>query len=226
LDRLHIINASNLIFVVINILRMLRSTLFDLLRSEEIAFNYIKSEGLISEVVFCNKCGKGYETTYCKGFQKECKSWFEGKKCESSVSVFNNSLFFNRRISFAKILALLYEWCESTTVGRTAKQFEISMPSTCKWFRKFAKIAAFDNVLSGGYEIGGPGIVIEIDESCFVSNKYRRGRELAYQKWAIGGVERGNTQNCFIEFVERRDRITLLEVIVRRVRPGSIIVTD
>ena len=42
-------------------------------------------------------------------------------------------------------------------------------------------------------QIGGPGKVVEIDESKFGRRKYNRGR---YQEghWVFGGVERGTSK--------------------------------
>ena len=42
----------------------------------------------------------------------------------------------------------------------------------------------------------------------------------------IGGVVLGNHDSCFIEYVERRDQATLIDVIRRKIAPRSIIMTD
>ena len=72
--------------------------------------------------------------------------------------------------------------------------------------------------------IGGPGTIVEIDESKFGKRKYNRGR-LRDGKWVLGGIERG-TDNIFLEVVARRDTNTLLSVIQRNVLPGTDIYTD
>jgi hypothetical protein len=45
--------------------------------------------------------------------------------------------------------------------------------------------------------IGGPGKIVEIDESLFTKIKHNRGKQLKIKRiWVFGGVERG-TRNFF-----------------------------
>ena len=74
--------------------------------------------------------------------------------------------------------------------------------------------------------IGGEGVEVEIDESKFSKNKYGRGRRLASQIWVFAGVVRGSREEYFMEFVESRNRQTLIDVISRIIRPRSIIYSD
>ena len=75
--------------------------------------------------------------------------------------------------------------------------------------------------------IGGPGRVVEIDESLIVRRKYNRGRMLT-QEWVFGGTEcrTDGSWNCFIEFVEDRTEHTLVEIIKKRIATGACIVSD
>ena len=73
-------------------------------------------------------------------------------------------------------------------------------------------------------KIGGPGKVVEIDETLLSSRKYSRGRVVEKQ-WCFGGIERG-TNNCFVVPVERRDAATVLPLIRQYVVPGTTIVSD
>jgi transposase-like protein len=73
--------------------------------------------------------------------------------------------------------------------------------------------------------IGGPGIVVEIDESKFGKRKHNRGHRVE-GVWVVGGVERTDKRKVFLITVERRNMAVLERVITRYVRPGSIIHTD
>ena len=71
--------------------------------------------------------------------------------------------------------------------------------------------------------IGSNGIIVEIDEC---KEKISQGRSLAHEgNWLFGGTERENSE-FFFEFVKKRDRETLLEIIRRRILPGSLIHSD
>lgn len=72
--------------------------------------------------------------------------------------------------------------------------------------------------------IGGPNTVVEIDEAAFGHRKYNTGRKTA-TKWIFGGIQRG-TRNMFFELVPDRKQQTLMEVIHRRILPGTTIMSD
>ncbi|XP_046395111.1 uncharacterized protein LOC124162577 [Ischnura elegans] len=73
-------------------------------------------------------------------------------------------------------------------------------------------------------QIGGPGHIVEIDESAFGRRKYNRGR-MTRTTWVLGGIDRG-TRETFLCHVDRRDASTLNEAIQKFVKKGSIIKTD
>ena len=73
--------------------------------------------------------------------------------------------------------------------------------------------------------VGGEGVFVEIDESKFAKRKSHRGHPVK-GCWVVGGVERTEARGLFVEVVAERSRETLLEVIARHVRPGSIVLTD
>ncbi|QQP39116.1 Putative LOC101846883, partial [Caligus rogercresseyi] len=72
--------------------------------------------------------------------------------------------------------------------------------------------------------LGGPGLVVEIDESKFGRRKYNRGR-LVEGHWVFGGVER-ESGKCFIVEVEDRRENTLLTILQQYVAPGTTIMSD
>ncbi|XP_058986215.1 uncharacterized protein LOC131806266 [Musca domestica] len=73
-------------------------------------------------------------------------------------------------------------------------------------------------------QIGSPGKIVEIDEYKIGRRKFHRGHAVEGQ-WVFGGVER-ETNKCFIVPVEDRSKQTLLPLIKKYIRPGSVIISD
>jgi transposase-like protein len=73
--------------------------------------------------------------------------------------------------------------------------------------------------------IGGPGVIVEIDESKFGKRKYNKGHHVE-GAWVFGARERENGKNCFFVVVEDRKKETLIPLIQSRIQSGSIIYSD
>ena len=69
--------------------------------------------------------------------------------------------------------------------------------------------------------LGGPGKIVEIDESKFGKRKYNRGRLLAGQ-WVFGIVEK-DTDKMVMFSVPDRSTANLLPIIQQYVLPGTTI---
>ena len=52
--------------------------------------------------------------------------------------------------------------------------------------------------------LGGPGVVVELDESHFGKRMHHKGR-LVKGNWIFGGVERTDKKKVLFEIVEKRD---------------------
>ena len=79
-------------------------------------------------------------------------------------------------------------------------------------------------LVNNNYQLGGPGEVVEIDESLVAKRKNNVGR-LLEQRCVFGGVER-RTNKGFLQFIQDRTTGTLLNIIQNRIAPGSIIHSD
>jgi hypothetical protein len=75
-------------------------------------------------------------------------------------------------------------------------------------------------------KIGGPGMIVEIDEMHIATRKYNVGEVLrGQQDWIFGGYCRQQRQSFKVR-VPRRGRIDLIPLLKRFVLPGSIICSD
>ena len=71
---------------------------------------------------------------------------------------------------------------------------------------------------------GGVGNEVDIDESLFSRLvEYGRGENKTGDDWVFGGIEWVIGENTFVEMVARRDTKTLISLIQKWIRPGSII---
>ena len=91
-------------------------------------------------------------------------------------------------------------------------------------YYKLCRIACSCYVDGYQNKIGGKGCIVEIDETCFSSKKYGRGRELN-QVWIFGGICR-ETQEMFAIIVEQRDENTLWKEIRKHIETGTTIYSD
>lgn len=78
--------------------------------------------------------------------------------------------------------------------------------------------------LENKHQIGGNGIIVEIDEAKFGRRKYNRGRLITGQ-WLFGGIER-HTKKMFVIPVPSRKSDVLLPLIRKYIAAGSIIYSD
>lgn len=77
-------------------------------------------------------------------------------------------------------------------------------------------------------KLGGPGTIVEIDESLLFKRKYNVGQLMQNQRlhiWILGMVERG-TNKIVLEKVDNRNQATLIPLITQWVLPGTDIMTD
>ena len=79
-------------------------------------------------------------------------------------------------------------------------------------------------MLQRSERIGGPGIIVQIDESKVGKRKYHRGYRVEGQ-WVFGGIEE-ESRKCFLVPVEDRTEATLLPIIKKWIEPGTVIVSD
>jgi len=73
--------------------------------------------------------------------------------------------------------------------------------------------------------IGGPGVVIQVDETKMGQRKFHRGHRVA-GAWVLVGVEESAERRMFAEVVADRSAETIAEILGRHVAEGSKLQTD
>lgn len=196
------------------------------LNSKESIYNWCVNHNLITKKILCEKCNgqlKVYFNSHGLGMYK-CK-------CKYKVSIANNSLFRNEKLSPVKIILLMYFFIfdtKYTDIKREcADKTVLSSSTISKWFKFFRKCCKFQMDLKEKEQglIGGLNKIVEIDETWISERKYRRGRNVKGQ-WILGIIER-KSANYRLEMIQnKRSAHELTKMVRKHVHPDSTIITD
>jgi transposase-like protein len=119
---------------------------------------------------------------------------------------------------------LAYFWLAGAPTCTVELILGNSNTTVTSYFRFFRELVSF-NIGEQRGQIGGPGIVVEIDESKFGKRRYNRGHRVE-GAWVFGGIERTQERRVFAMVVPNRTAETLLEAIRENIHPESIILSD
>jgi len=151
-----------------------------------------------------------------------CKS-----KCRHEISVFENTIFEGCKMKTSQVLTLCYYWLGEMTSSQMVTFLGVS-PSTVMDWRKFIEevVAAAQVNDPDGEKIGGPNVIVEIDETKMAKRKYNRGHRVGDKSWVIAAVEQTTKRFVAAVPVWNRTRETCTWFINKYVNPGSIVWTD
>ena len=198
--------------------------------TEEVAIEYLVENGALIVPDVCRVISQGgdicggslCDTGKQKGQHFQCNK----RTCRKRVSIFSNTFFEGSKLLVGQILEISYLYCIGASFS-AIRQFTHSDHATVTaWSRYLRQAITYDLVHDPLHtKIGGPGVVVELDESKFGKRKYNRGHAVE-GVWVVGGVERTPERRMFAVSVADRSAPTLLDVIERHVHPGSIVFTD
>ena len=190
-------------------------------------WNLLARTGVIPTNPTCDACHRPLNTERAKDalhFSLMCWS------CRKATSVVRNTLLFNIR-AHRKFLYALEGWCR----GDKACSIQASGGITKAMWRRYKHV--FNTVVSKSLEganwssdgmIGGPGVVVEVDECHLHERKYHRGAALVTSAvWVVGVIERGDGgRRAAFLLTERRGGDVLVPFIKQHVARGSILISD
>jgi transposase-like protein len=147
------------------------------------------------------------------------------RKCRTSVSMLKNTWFSESRLPLKEVLDLTLHWYFQSPVTSAAGQVGVSKEAAIRVYRRCRNVC-LDVLSRDDICIGGDGLHVEIDESHLWTRKYHRGRVLvSQQSWVFGGICR-ETNESFVIPVSDRKGATLWPIIVRKIAPGTVILSD
>ena len=149
-------------------------------------------------------------------------------KFKTTISSQKGSFFENSNISLPQWVHLIYLWSLQESNNKTIVMVGIKAnKSVVDAYASLREICQ-RYLMANPIQLGGPGIVLELDESCFSHKpKHHRGRVPRKPMWVFGIADTSFKPAIgFMEIVENRNSETLLPIIQSVARPGSIIHTD
>ena len=195
--------------------KLLKEVLLD----EKKCINFLFENDILYKLQSCSHCNSSLNINYKKRLYR-CNN----HHCRKSISIYKDSFFAKSHLKCSDIMFIGYCWlCGNnyTSIIRVTGHSSNTITSYMNFFRELVISTLEDD----NHVIGGPGIIVEIDESKFAKRKYHRGRMID-GVWVVGGIERTDEKKCFVKVVQDRSAETLYGVISRHVAPGSIVYTD
>ena len=194
--------------------------------------DYYVQHKLLGDVCNCPTCQSSMEmvtrpTTSAKdGFGWRCANQ-RCPKCRTYRTIRAGSFFERSRITLDKWLYVTYLWSQGTKVNSVERQVQIGEKTVIQMFQYLRDVCS-TKLLSTPVELGGPGVIVQIDESLFNhKSKYNRGRRASKEQWVFGLADTSSKPAItYMETVDKRDAATLLPIIQRVVKPGTIIHSD
>ena len=197
--------------------------------NREATIAWCRQYGLLATAMTCPDCGAQCRQQMRDRATDKVTWRCSDRDCLKVVSIRKGSFFEGSRLELWKILGLSYVWASSVGSARGMSQLnimrelEVSEHTVVDW-KQFFRDVVVAYFINHPEQIGGPGVVVEIDESLFCRRKNNVGR-VRPELWVLGGYEQVR-QKGFLVRVDRRDAATLLPIIRQWVAPGSIIWTD
>ena len=146
--------------------------------------------------------------------------------CSRFRNIRTDSVLSGQKLTFSLFLQLVFYLSIKSLANVAISQIIGVSKNTISDWKTLIHTRVADFLVSNPSPLGGPGVVVEMDEAKFGKRKYNKG---AYREgqWVLGAVDRSNG-NCFLLPCPNNSRgaPTLLPLIKRWILPGSVVYTD
>jgi transposase-like protein len=189
--------------------------------------DHLKSTGILESSRNCPKCLNRGKTIPMKWATRKTTDQYVWRcsTCTTYSSFRDGSFLSNYRVNLTSTLRMIHSWCLEMPIVDVCNNVGISKPTMITFYRNLQHFAICD-YNRDEFKIGGPGKIIEIDESLFARVKHNRGAALKRKQiWVFGMMER-DTRKCVLYVVPNRKAETLIPIINKHVVEGSIVFSD
>ena len=88
-------------------------------------------------------------------------------QCKTTKSIRNGSFFAKSRMTLQQWLVLLFYWVDDSPVIKAAKHAQVSEHTAIDVFGWLREVCSKRLISDGPPQLGGNGVVVQVDESCF-----------------------------------------------------------
>lgn len=193
-----------------------------LLNDPELTYQFLRKINHIKDCKLCQKCG--YKMKIERDSSQYLNRRYRCYRCNASSSLLTGTIYARTKLTPKEFILVIYMF--SCYYGRKKTAFETGVSeSTVTNIFTTMRNACEKFLMDGDIEpVGGPGHVLEIDETLVSRRKYNKGR-VVKENWLFGGIDRV-TNEIFAFLVDDRRANTLLEVIEECILPGTTIISD
>lgn len=184
----------------------------------KLAIQYIYQKNIVPFITSCPE--DGYSMHQITDFRFKCRK----KNHRKIYTALSNSVLKHVKLEICDFLNLIYLWICEVPIKSILLMTGHSSETVGRIFKMLRHYINLDIELNDT-KIGGQGIIVQLDECKFGKRKYHRGHRVD-GVWVFGGIEVTEERKMFAVVVERRDGITLNQLILKYVLPGSIVITD
>jgi transposase-like protein len=196
------------------------------LRSNGSAINHLRVKQILMNGSFCATCQIWRTQIRDTSAELDGYKW-RCKICKTKVSIRNGSFFSNQHCCMQTNIAMMWFFSYQIQIC-TMHNFmaeQLTTTTISNYWNMFRDLMTQD-MAREDTQLGGPGIVVEMDESYFSgTRKGNVGRQARESRWIFGMLDI-TTKQCVVFLVEDRSADTLLRKIQENVADGSIIHTD
>lgn len=164
----------------------------------DVIFDYLIEKNIISNIPsICENCNCNFKIR--KRNDTADKYTWRCTKCLHFKSIRCNSILEGYRFPLTKVLKLIYAWSMEHKIIDVSNSLVLSKPTVISVisFYQVLRDIATRAVDSDNFVIGGPGKIVEVDESLFTKIKHFRGSQFHIKRIRVlGSIER-DSRNCF-----------------------------
>lgn len=198
-------------------------SIIDIVKDHSSSILFLQSKGILRFGFQCQECL--IDMSLIKDNSAIDRHCFRCKECRKKKSIRHGSFLSKSKLELRHFIMLIYFWSTKTHAGAMQTHLSLSNVSIVVW-TKFIREVCSSKLMNLNPKIGGPGKIIQIDESVIYKAKYNLGHALfARKKWILGFYDVEHKVG-FVRFLQDRSADTLNTLIMEHVEPGSEIHTD